>query len=135
MMVQKQTFVDLELTAPAYLGQAMGRHKGQVIFVPGGLPGERVRVRLVEEHKRWARGELVELQTSSPDRVEPPCPYYGRCGGCHWQHAAYSAQLALKRAVVTEQLHRMAHIDAPPVRPTLASPPTVGIFYSWTRKR
>jgi 23S rRNA (uracil1939-C5)-methyltransferase len=125
-MAKKKTFVDLELTAPANLGQALGRYQGRVVFVPGGLPGERVRVRLVEERKRWARGELVELQSASPDRVEPPCPYYGRCGGCHWQHAAYPAQLAYKQAVVAEQLRRLAHIDAPPVQPTLGSPPNAG---------
>ena len=120
-MTQKMTFLDLDLTAPANLGQALGRHEGQVIFVPGGLPGERVRVRLVEEHKRWARGELVELHTPSPDRVEPPCPYYGLCGGCHWQHASYPAQLAFKQAIVAEQLGRISHIEAPPVRPTLGA--------------
>ena len=49
----KTSFVTLDLTAPANLGQALGRHQGQVIFVPGGLPGERVRVRLVEERARW----------------------------------------------------------------------------------
>ena len=117
----KADFITLDLTAPANLGQALGRHQGQVIFVPGGLPGERVRVRLIKEHKRWARGELVELRTPSPDRVEPPCPYYGRCGGCHWQHAAYPAQLRFKRAVVAEQLRRLAHIQDPPVRPTLGA--------------
>jgi 23S rRNA (uracil1939-C5)-methyltransferase len=126
-MAQKQTFVDLELTAPANLGQALGRHQGQVIFVSGGLPGERVRVRLTQERKRWARGEIVELHAAAPERVEPPCPYYGRCGGCHWQHAAYPAQLAYKQAIVEEQLRRIAHLESPLVRPTLASPPSPGI--------
>jgi len=120
-MAQNTTFIDLDLTAPANLGQALGRHEGQVIFVPGGLPGERVRVRLIEERKRWARGELVELYRPSPDRVEPPCPYYGLCGGCHWQHAAYPAQLAFKGEVVAEQFRRLAQIDASPVRPTIGA--------------
>jgi 23S rRNA (uracil1939-C5)-methyltransferase len=119
----KTSFLTLDLTAPANLGQALGRYQGQVIFVPGGLPGERVRVRLVEEHKRWARGELVELHTPSPDRVEPPCPYYGRCGGCHWQHASYPAQLTFKRTVVAEQLRRLAQMQDPPVQPTLGATP------------
>jgi 23S rRNA (uracil1939-C5)-methyltransferase len=123
-MARKQPIVDLELTAPANLGQSLGRHQGRVVFVAGGLPGERVRVRLTEERKRWARGELVELQTASPDRVEPPCPYYGRCGGCHWQHAAYPAQLGYKQTVVVEQLRRLAHLDTPSVRSTLGAVPT-----------
>jgi 23S rRNA (uracil1939-C5)-methyltransferase len=118
----KSTIIELELTAAAHLGQAMGRHEGRVTFVRGGLPGERVRARIVEEGKRWARGELVEVLRASTDRVEPPCPYYGHCGGCHWQHAAYPAQLAYKREIVTEQLQRLSHIDAPPVRSVLGAP-------------
>jgi 23S rRNA (uracil1939-C5)-methyltransferase len=115
----KEYFCSLDLTAAANMGQAMGRQEGKVTFVAGGLPGERVRARIVEEGKRWARGELVEVLRISPDRVEPPCPYYGRCGGCHWQHADYTAQLAYKHEVVSEQLRRLGHLEAPTVRPPL----------------
>ena len=104
--MSKSNFVTLDLTTPANLGQAMGRHKGQVIFVPGGLPGERVRVRLSEQRKRWARGELVDILRASPDRVEPPCPYFGVCGGCSMQHLDSRAQLAIKQRVLEDVCRR-----------------------------
>jgi 23S rRNA (uracil1939-C5)-methyltransferase len=129
--MSKETIIDLNLTSAANLGQAVGRHAGKVVFSHGGLPGERVRVRIVEERNRWARGELVDVLRTSPDRVEPPCPYYGRCGGCHWQHAAYAAQLAYKRQVVSEQLQRLGRIEAPVVRPTLGAPAVEGIVEPW----
>ena len=118
--------IDLDLTAPAHLGRAVGRHEGKVIFCSGGLPGERVRTRVVEQSKRWARGELVEVLRPSPDRIEPPCPYYGHCGGCHWQHAHYEAQLAYKRQVVFEQLRRLGRLEAPTVRPPIGSGRALG---------
>jgi 23S rRNA (uracil1939-C5)-methyltransferase len=126
LTMAKETLINLDLTAPANLGQAMGRHEGKVIFVPGGLPGERVRVQIVEDHKRWARGELLEVLRASPDRVDPPCPYYGRCGGCHWQHARYEAQLAYKHQVVVDQLQRLGRLEAPTVRPPIGSGRALG---------
>ncbi|NOZ27603.1 MAG: 23S rRNA (uracil(1939)-C(5))-methyltransferase RlmD [Chloroflexi bacterium] len=112
----------LELTGIAHGGEALGRHEGKVIFVPYTLPGERVQARVVEEHKRWARAELVEVLAASEDRVEPPCPHFGpgMCGGCQWQHIRYERQLALKREIVIDQLRRLGHLSDPPVRPALA---------------
>ena len=103
-----QTF-DLELTAMAHGGAALGRHEGRVIFVPYAIPGETVRVEMVEARTRWGRGRLVEVLDPSPHRVEPPCPYYGpdKCGGCHFQHIAYEAQAEYKRDVVIDQLARL----------------------------
>jgi 23S rRNA (uracil1939-C5)-methyltransferase len=93
-----------------------------VVFVPFGLPGERVRVRLVEQKRNFARGEIMELLVESPARVEPLCPYFGVCGGCDWQHVAYSEQLRLKTAIVAEQLTRIGKLTSPPVRACQASP-------------
>jgi 23S rRNA (uracil1939-C5)-methyltransferase len=129
--MSKTNTIDLDLTTIANLGQAMGRHEGKVVFVPLSLPGERVRVRIVEERKRWARAELVDVIDASPDRVEPPCPYYGLCGGCHWQHAAYPAQLAYKHQVVAEQLRRLGRLEAPTVRPAIGAPLVDGVPEPW----
>jgi 23S rRNA (uracil1939-C5)-methyltransferase len=103
-----QTF-ELELTAMAHGGSALGRHDGRVIFVPYAIPGETVRVELVEERKRWGRGRLLEILNPSPYRVEPPCPYFGadKCGGCQFQHIDYEAQAEYKREVVIDQLARL----------------------------
>ena len=101
--------VDLELTALAHGGSAVGRYAGRVLFVPFAVPGEKVRVEVVETHDRWARARLVEVLSPSPQRVEPPCPYFGpgRCGGCHLQHIDYEMQAELKQQVVADQLARV----------------------------
>ena len=103
-----QTF-ELELTAMAHGGSALGRHEGRVIFVPYTIPGETVRVEIMEARTRWGRGHLLEILDPSPHRVEPPCPYFGpdKCGGCHFQHMAYEAQAEYKREVVVDQLARL----------------------------
>src|SRR2546423_3975501 len=67
---------------------AVARARGYVLFVPGGIPGERVSVRVTEVGRRYGRGEIVDVLERSPDRVEPFCPLYLACGGCHLQHIA-----------------------------------------------
>jgi 23S rRNA (uracil1939-C5)-methyltransferase len=115
------TEVTLQLTDLAHGGEALGRLDGRVVFVPYGLPGETVKVELVEERRDFARGNLLEVLSPAPSRVEPPCRYYGECGGCSLQHADYQAQLEFKRQVVVEQLGRIGHFEqaAALVRPTI----------------
>jgi 23S rRNA (uracil1939-C5)-methyltransferase len=111
----------LELTDMAHGGAALGRHEGKVIFVPYALPGETVHVEITDDHERYAHAQLLEVLKPSPDRVPPPCPYFGPqgCGGCQWQHAAYEAQVRYKTEVVADQLSRIGRFDDPPVEPTL----------------
>lgn len=106
--------VDLRLTAMAHGGSALGRHEGQVIFVPYAIPGELVRVEILESRARWARARLLEVLEPSDHRVEPPCPYFGpdQCGGCHFQHIDYEAQAELKREIVIDQLARVGGVHA-----------------------
>ncbi|MCC7353486.1 MAG: 23S rRNA (uracil(1939)-C(5))-methyltransferase RlmD [Anaerolineae bacterium] len=114
----------LDLTGIAHGGEAIGRHEGKIIFVAGAIPGERVRVELVEGKDRWARARLIEVLTPSPDRVMPPCPFFGigpgYCGGCQWQHIAYPRQLELKREIVRDHLARLARLPDVPVHPARA---------------
>lgn len=121
--------LSLNLTSIAHGGAALGRREGKVIFVPYALPGETVRVEVVEDHDRYAYARLVEVMEPSPERVPPPCPYFGPqgCGGCHWQHATYQAQLRLKAEVVADQLVRLGRLADPPVHPTL--PDSTGWAY------
>jgi 23S rRNA (uracil1939-C5)-methyltransferase len=92
----------------AGVGSATGEQAdARVWFVEGALPGERVRARVVTEHKRWIAGDMVELLVAGPDRVEPPCPLAARCGGCNWQHVDASAQARLKAGIVDNQLRRL----------------------------
>ncbi len=114
--------IDLTLEAIAHGGEAIGRHGGKTVFVPYAIPGERVRVEIIEEKERWARARLLEVLSPSPDRIEPPCPYFGpdRCSGCHWQHIAYPRQAELKHAIVADQLQRLGRIANPPVADIIA---------------
>lgn len=115
--------VNVELTALAHGGSAVGRHAGRVLFVPYAIPGEKVRVEVVETHDRWARARLAEVLVPSPQRVDPPCPYFGpgRCGGCHLQHIAYSTQAELKQKVVADQLARVGGLRQVPVLDMIAA--------------
>jgi len=88
------------------------------VFVPGALPGETVRLRVVEDRKRWARAELLEVLDAAPTRTTPPCPVADTCGGCDLQHVTPEGQRDLKRRVVREQLERLGGFDAPDVAPT-----------------
>ncbi len=108
----------------AHGGLALGRYGGRVIFVPYTLAGETIRARIKEEKGGFAFAEVVEVLKPSPDRVQPPCPYFGpgRCGGCQWQHIAYPKQLEYKREVVIDQLQRIGKIGSPVVYPTRPSP-------------
>jgi 23S rRNA (uracil1939-C5)-methyltransferase len=92
-------------------GEGLARREGKALFVAGVLPGERAAVRLVESRKDFDRAALVEVRDPSPDRVGPACPLAGRCGGCDWLHVSHAAQLALKRAIVRETLHRTGRIE------------------------
>lgn len=109
----------LPLHGMAQGGEAVGRHAGQVVFVQGGLPGELVTVRLSEERPAYRRGVVIEILKPSPERTTPRCSLFGRCGGCHWQHIAYPAQLAYKRAIVVEQCRHLGGIPDPPVAETM----------------
>ena len=111
--------IDLVLTDLAHGGDAVGRHEGQVVFVPLGIPGETVRVEIRERRRNVWRGVLLEVLHPSPERVAPPCPYFGRCGGCQWQHMRYAAQLTWKREIVRAQLRRIGRQQEPTVLPML----------------
>jgi 23S rRNA (uracil1939-C5)-methyltransferase len=100
----------------AKTGQAVGRADGMVVYVLGPVPGERARVRIETVKAKYAVGELVELLTRSPDRVEPFCGVFGACGGCQVQHLAYPAQLAWKRGIVENAIRRLGGIDGADVR-------------------
>jgi 23S rRNA (uracil1939-C5)-methyltransferase len=106
---------DFEVTVEklVYGGEGLARPDGRVVLTPLVLPGERVRVRSEREKPGLVRAKPLDIMSPSPERVAPPCPYFGRCGGCHYQHASYPAQLAIKRAILTEELWRQAKIKAP----------------------
>ncbi len=95
---------------------------GRAVFVPFGLPGELVRIRLVEEKKNFARGELLEVLEPSPERIAARCVHFGECGGCHYQNLPYEVQLKAKTEILRDQLQRIGKIENPPVQPMVGCP-------------
>ena len=75
----------------------MADFEGRNVFVSGGIPGETVVAEVVKIHRKYVSAKVVDVLEPSPDRVEPPCPYYGECSGCQWQHLSYDAQLKTKQ--------------------------------------
>lgn len=108
-----------EMTCEGFGQDAQGvcRHEGMAVFVPGLLPGERARVRIVKPEKRYAFGRVEALLDASPERAEPFCPIYRRCGGCSCQHMAYETSLRFKQDQVLQLLARVGGLDitVPPV--------------------
>ena len=106
-----------------YGGEALGRlADGRAVFVPFALPSERARVRLVQEKRGFARGELVELMQPASTRITPRCKHFGVCGGCHYQHLPYETQLKVKAEILRDQLKRIGHLADAPVQATVPSP-------------
>lgn len=116
MLAKNQCY---EMTCESFGQDAQGvcRQDGIAVFVPGLLPGERARVRIVKPEKRYAFGRIEELLEKSPNRAEPFCPIYKRCGGCVCQHMTYETSLAFKRRQVQDLLERVGglSIEVPPV--------------------
>ena len=114
--MSSEIFVEIESLAPG--GDAVGRQcgapgvgggdpeetDGRVTFVPLAAPGERVRARVVRAQGRVAWAELVAIDRPGPERVTPPCPLFGACGGCQWQHVSIAAQHAAKKVIVERAL-------------------------------
>ena len=122
-MQEKLTTYDIQLTTLVYGGEALGRlPDGKAVFVPLGLPGETVRIRLVEEKRSHARAELVEILDPSSERIAPRCVHFGLCGGCHYQNMPYKTQLDAKTAILRDQLERIGRFADPPVMPAVPSP-------------
>jgi 23S rRNA (uracil1939-C5)-methyltransferase len=115
--------VTIKMEKLVYGGDCLGRlPDGRAVFVPFVLPDEVVRVKIIEEKKRFARGFPVEILEESPDRIPPRCIHFGACGGCQYQNLDYAKQLALKESILLDQFQRIARIDDPPIQPIIPSP-------------
>jgi len=106
-----------------YGGRGLARLDGQVVLVPFVLPGEVVEVAVERERPGLVEARLLGVVTPSVERVAAPCPYFMRCGGCHYQHAPYEFQLARKVEVLREVLRRVGKLDAPEEIAVIAGAP------------
>ena len=113
MALQKNEILSLELTGFSAQGGAVGRWEGEAVFVPLGAPGDMARVKIVKAAKTHAFGKLLEVLRPSPARVEPDCPYFGRCGGCQLRHMTYAEELEVKRRRVEDALRRIGGTQLP----------------------
>ena len=107
-------------------GKGLAHDGSLAIFVEGVLPGESARIQLGRVRKGYAEGRLLDIVTPSSDRMTAPCAVYGRCGGCQLQHASATAQLELKRNILTETLARLGGLTDLIVPPLVASPDRYG---------
>src|SRR5882762_3429700 len=85
--------------------------RGKTVFMPFVLEGEQVEASLIEQKPGFARARVEKIVRGSERRIEPGCPYFLRCGGCHYQHASYEHQLQIKAAVLKENLRRIAKLE------------------------
>src|SRR5580765_5821510 len=113
---------DLRIEDVAFGGKGVAREQGKAVFVPYTIENELVSAEIVREKKQFAEAELVEVKESSPNRVAPQCPYFGRCGGCAYQHIDYQHQLAIKWRQVRDALQRIGKLKDIPMRPIIPSP-------------
>lgn len=118
---KKGDLVSLTVEDLAFGGEGVGRLDGYVIFVRGGVPGDRLAVRLVQTRRAFARGAIEAVEEPSPHRTVPLCPHFGPCGGCRLQQIRYESQLAFKEKQVRDSLERIGKLSADAIRPIMGA--------------
>ena len=118
--------VKVTINSMAFKGYGVARAEGRVIFVPYSVTGDEAWIEIVEEKKTYALGRLDHLLVPSPWRVNPQCLYFGRCGGCHWQHIEKGKQEEIKAEIFRETLKRLAGLDEFPSLSIAPSPRSYG---------
>ncbi|MBW1721047.1 MAG: 23S rRNA (uracil(1939)-C(5))-methyltransferase RlmD [Deltaproteobacteria bacterium] len=121
MNIKKGALLELAIENMAFGGHGVARVEGFVLFVRGGVRGDRLLARVIRKKKDYAEARVVELIEPSPDRIAAPCPYHGHCGGCQWQHVQYGRQLDFKRQQVMEAVARIGGLPHVPVHATIPS--------------
>lgn len=108
MKAENKILVELKVDIPAYGGVSIGRWKGEIVFIKNAIPGETVEAVLEEEKRDYYIASAVKILDASPDRIEPPCKFFGLCGGCQLQYITYDRQVRLKEEVLTDCIKRFA---------------------------
>lgn len=102
---------DVKITSLENEGAGVCKINGMIVFVPKTLPGEKVRIRITEKKKNFARGKIVEILESSDKRIESKCPYYEECGGCNLRHQTSKENLKFKKEKVENALKRIGKLN------------------------
>ena len=103
----------------AFMGEGLAQKDGEPVFIAQTIAGEEVVAETRRRGRRYLEAEVKQVLRPSEHRVTPPCPYFGECSGCQWQHIDYDHQLEIKRKLVTDQLRRVGEFENPPVAPTV----------------
>ena len=139
MAVKRGQTLDVEITQLAFGGRGLTKIDGFAVFVDRVVPGDRARVRVFRKKKRHAEARLLEILSPSSMRIDPPCPYFGLCGGCSWQFMPYDQQIRFKREHVVESLSHIGKIPDTMVLPTIPSARVFGyrnkMEFSFSDKR
>jgi 23S rRNA (uracil1939-C5)-methyltransferase len=115
MNLKKGQVIDLEIEKIAFGGNGLGRYEGRVVFVPGTMPGDKVKAAFTKIKDDFAEADLVEVVQKSPDRIEPKCKFFDKCGGCQFQFMPYEMQLQIKKQQVIDSFERIGKLKNPPV--------------------
>lgn len=120
---KKQSVHTLDIESLAYGGAGVAKPEGFVVFVPGAVPGDRVRARIIRKKKNHAEARIEAVERPSPDRIDAPCPIFDTCGGCSWQNLSYEDQLTWKQRQVEDTLRHLGGLtELPELRRILPSP-------------
>jgi 23S rRNA (uracil1939-C5)-methyltransferase len=114
--------VELNIQDIAFGGKGVAREEGKAVFVPFTIEGEQISARITREKKQFAEAELDAVLKPSPERTNPECPYFGRCGGCTYQHMTYGHQLTVKARQVEQAMRRIGKLAEPPMQSMSPSP-------------
>ncbi|MCC6148181.1 MAG: class I SAM-dependent RNA methyltransferase, partial [Anaerolineaceae bacterium] len=118
-----EELIEVTIETLVYGGAGLGYlGDGRAVYIPFTLPGEQILAKVTEEKRGHIKAVAKEVLVASPERISPRCIHFGVCGGCHYQHLAYTDQLRYKHQIVIEQLQRIGNISQPPVLPVKASP-------------
>lgn len=125
-IIQVGQRVSIPIRSLGHSGEGIGNFQGYTLFVDGVLPGETALVEITERKKTYGKAKLLSLEHRSSVRIDPPCPYFGTCGGCQIMHMAYPEQLEIKRQRIINALTRIGKFQELQVEPCLASPQSFG---------
>ncbi|MBE0339106.1 23S rRNA (uracil(1939)-C(5))-methyltransferase RlmD [Paenibacillus sp. 23TSA30-6] len=136
--VQKNDEAVMDIIGMNHDGEGVGRVEGFTLFVPGALPGEKVRIKVLKTKKQYGYAKLLDIVQASPDRIATPCAIYDQCGGCQIQHMSYEAQLGWKRQHVVDVLERIGKLSVEGNEGSIAGEktavkvlPTLGMNEPW----
>ena len=114
-MVKKNDKLTVEIENVTAKGFGVAKVDDFTLFTDGGLPGDKLSVKVLKVKPRYGYGKILQVLTPSPHRIQSPCPVSDKCGGCQWQHCEYQAQLGFKKQIVVDALTRIGGVSDPPV--------------------